>query len=457
MTINKRIAASGLAFTIAFSSFGCFSAKEEEPADYTEDVLDTAEDFCTYIKSLSLDKALKISADDVADSLDEVEPLLIFEEGDIYNAEAAAWSEAVAATIDYSIDEDSVSVSSKKAKGTVDVTFTIADHESITSADTYSDLDSMIEALGEADSIEITAVLEVILDEDSDKWVVSYCDDLIGSLFGFTDVRELSFDSALADHIEFVITEAVDTGAGYEYYNTAYISFSMSFDLEAELNKDDIYYVVYYEGTEIYTSGLTDYGSDENSFIVMFTVLDINGPVGRDYMLDEGHYSVVVYCGEEEVYTFECDCIAGEPPAMFDLTSQVGLIDFSDDPSFEPLYGDVDLERSGWYIDDVKTDGTYPSDNGYLCFRLYVNEDHGDLGCNLYYSPDPEVPQPAIPNMYLMGQEDNPVTIADDGSMYYEVYATGDTVAGYYILTIDDVSYLDPDATEVIFACCAVN
>ncbi len=451
----KKIAALSLAFLTAFSSFGCFDHKEEETVDHTDEILDTADDFCSDIKSLAIDKAIKLSDDEVAESLSEISPLLVFEEGDIYNAEAAMWAAAVAETIDYSIDEDSVSVSSKKAKGTVEVTFTIADHGSVTSSDQYTDLDSMLQALEETDNVEISVVLEVVYDDD--KWVISYCDELVEELFDFTEVRELSFGSGLSDHINIVITEAVSNGESYEYYNSSYINFSVNFDSDAEFDKSDIHYIVYYNGTEVYASDLTDYGEDEHSFIIMYTVLDQNGPADRSLTLPDGYYSIVVYYGEEEIYTFDCECITGEPPATYDLATQVGLIDFIDDIAFAYLYDDVDLDRSGWYLGDERIDGVYSASLDNLCFRLYVGSDHGDLGCNLYYSPEAIVPQPAIPNMYLIGQEDNSVTVGPDGSYYYEIIVSGDIGGGFYILTIDDTSYLEPDATQVVFACCSVE
>ena len=112
----------------------------------------------------------------MAESLSEISPLLVFEEGDIYNAEAAMWAAAVAETIDYSIDEDSVSVSSKKAKGTVEVTFTIADHGSVTSSDQYTDLDSMLQALEETDNVEVVHDKLMVL---SGKLVTETVDNII--------------------------------------------------------------------------------------------------------------------------------------------------------------------------------------------------------------------------------------------------------------------------------------
>ncbi len=56
----KKVISMCLASVMALPVFGCVK-KEEEPVDYSEDIIDTAQTFCTDIKALKIDKALKIT------------------------------------------------------------------------------------------------------------------------------------------------------------------------------------------------------------------------------------------------------------------------------------------------------------------------------------------------------------------------------------------------------------
>jgi len=431
----KKITAAGLAVTMFIPVFGC-ALKKEEPVDHTGDIIDTAEAFCSAIKSLKIDKAIKVADESLESDLTELKPLLVFEEGDIYNADAALWAEAVAGTIDYVIDEKSAESSEKKAKGTVEVTFTVADQEIISGDESYHEIDYMIEDLPGIDDKEITVTLEISQNDDED-WVVDDYGKLIDELFSFTEVRELDLEIPLSE----MIYDIWLTGDGYDeatetFTNTSDIGICVIFGDVAEIDIADMTYTVLYNGEELFTQNVVDYseeGSEYNNAVIIFvTILDRNVSLTDESYLDAGEYEIVLYNNGEEVCTQSCTVYYDPSMETFDLSSRVNILEISEDLPAE-IADDVDQERSGWYNGDELTDGNYAYGTAPIAFRLYVGEDHGEFGYAFYYYESADCPSPIMDNLVILDYGDVPVTVADDGSMYYEFALDGDVAAGYYV------------------------
>lgn len=458
----KRKLSLCLAASIAVSAFGCADMKkEEEPVDYTEDIIETAQTFCNNIKSLKIDKALKVTDEGAADPLTELQPLLVFEEGEIYNAEAALWAEAVSETIDFVLDEDSVSPSKKKPKGTVDVTFTIADQEVISGSGEYYDINEMIDALADAGSKEITVTVEVARNDDED-WVVTDYGNLIKDLFSFTELTQLDLRMPLGDRIYDVwldgdgMDESTDT-----FHNTSFIGMCIVFGDETPYNINNMTYTVLYNGEEVYSSNVTDYDEENpdpekvgGGVFIYVTILDRGIPTNADNLLDAGSYTIVVSYEGEEFYRRECTVEYDPDPEMFNMADRVDILEISDITPDE-LSSDIDQERSGWYSgDELIEDSLYETGSETVTFRLYVGSDHGELGYTMFYYESAECPMPITDYLDTLAYGNVAVTVADDGSMYYE-YSVDATAGGYYVLGI--CTGVMSSSSYAIFGCCFVG
>ena len=456
----KKVISMCLASVMALPVFGCVK-KEEEPVDYSEDIIDTAQTFCTDIKALKIDKALKITDGSVADPLTELEPLLVFEEGEIYNSEAALWAEAVSGTIDFTLDEDSVSSSKKKPKGTVDVTFTIADQEAISGSGEYYDIDEMIGALADAESREVTVTIEVAQNDDED-WVVTDYGNLIHDLFSFTELTELDLRMPLDERIYDVwldgdvYDEATDT-----FHNTSYIGMCIIFGDDTPYNINNMTYTVYYNDEEVFSANVTDYDEENpdpeksgGGIFIYVTVLDRGIPTSDAFLLAAGEYTIVVSYEGEEFYRRTCSVEYEADPDTFDLAGHVDVLEIDSDAPAE-FSDDIDQERSGWYIgDELVDDSHYASGTGTVTFRLYVGSDHGELGYTMFYYESESCPVPIMDYLITEAYGDSSLTVADDGSMYYEFSVDADS-DGYYILGI--CSGQLNISSYVVFGCCHVG
>ena len=453
----RKISAAGLSVVIAFTAFGCGDAnKKEEQEDHTEAILSTAGDFCSYIKALDIDKAAKISEENLASELNELEPLLVFEEGDIYSADAAVLAEAVAGTIDYSINESSVMPSKKKPKGTVDVKFSVADPTGLINDDQYTDIESLVADIDNAAVIEFTVVLEICMNDDGD-WIVNDYGTLTDQLFSFTSIRDLTLELALGNYVEGIIWNGCDETLGDGYFtNTIMVGIGIYFTEGTELDVENMTYTLVYEGEEVLTHPVIDYddavANGSSSLIVFVTMLDTGVPYAPNgHYFAEGNYSIVLSLNGEEYYSVDFVCYYDPEPSYYNLAEAAGEFDVDDEISDE-FYEDIDQERSGWYSGDERMDGPCSSGIGSLSYRLYVTEDHGEMGFTMFYGASAMVEEPVMDHIDMIEVDSYPVTIADDGSMYYECIIEGDVADGYYIVVIDEGPYDSPVAEGVILS-----
>ena len=124
---TKTAVSALLTASFVMSICSCDLIKDKAP----DEVLDAAETYAKNVAACDLGKLKKLSDDDFDKKTEDWEALLDFREGDIYNDNAAAFASAVADTITYEIDEESVEASTKKGSGSVDVIFTMADYEDL--------------------------------------------------------------------------------------------------------------------------------------------------------------------------------------------------------------------------------------------------------------------------------------------------------------------------------------
>ena len=165
-TVIRKAGAAALAGTMALSFASCalFGANKKE-------VVEAADTFASTLLKQDAGKIIKLT-NEKKDS-DNAEALeMIFDES-MYSDEQNEFNKAVADTISYEIDEDSVEVDKEEAS--VDVTFTMVDYEKALKDD-YSDIDEVVDLIKDCDDtkdVKVTFEFE----KDDDEWLLSNLDD----------------------------------------------------------------------------------------------------------------------------------------------------------------------------------------------------------------------------------------------------------------------------------------
>ena len=330
-TVIRKAGAAALAGTMALSFASCalFGANKKE-------IVEAADTFASTLLKQDAGKIIKLT-NEKKDS-DNAEALeMIFDES-MYSDEQNEFNKAVADTISYEIDEDSVEVDKEEAS--VDVTFTMVDYEKALKDD-YSDIDEVVDLIKDCDDtkdVKVTFEFE----KDDDEWLLSNLDDKgFGKLFDYM-TYELDLKPDLLSIVDYT-----DSYAG-SYYLDLYVYFTEDISAyDGELTFD-----VYYEGSLI--------ASDVAAYAYSYYVTcEYYNDDWSD--LESGNYTVVLNYGDEEI-------------ASADLT-----VDNYVEPqptSGSAFDGDLSAEVSDylWYYDS-DVDGVYESGTSYIELDVYFDVD----------------------------------------------------------------------------------
>ena len=137
----------------------------------TEDIVDAADAFASALVKCDAGKIIKLTNEEKdSDAAEDLEVLFGNED---YTDEQIAIADAVAGTIEYEIDEDSVKID--KDEASVDVTFTMADYEAVLEGK-FSDADEAVAAISDCDDTsEVEVTFEFALEDD--EWLISNLGD----------------------------------------------------------------------------------------------------------------------------------------------------------------------------------------------------------------------------------------------------------------------------------------
>ena len=198
----RKVAAATLVGTMALSFASCalFGANKKE-------IVEAADEFASTLLKQDAGKIIKLT-NEKKDS-DNAEALeMIFDES-MYSDEQNEFNKAVADTISYEIDEDSVEVDKEEAS--VDVTFTMVDYEKALKDD-YSDIDEVVDLIKDCeDTKDVKVTFE--FEKDDDEWLLSNLDDKeFGKLFDYmtccSSIIHMSSASHLTWHLLLIIQAA---------------------------------------------------------------------------------------------------------------------------------------------------------------------------------------------------------------------------------------------------------
>ena len=404
-----------------------------------DEVLDAADEYAKNLASCSVAKLAKLSGSDFEDIQEEWETKLTFSEGDLYTADTAKALGAIADTISYEVDEESAEASKKSGEGSVDVTFTIADYESVAGDDSITDADAFADAIADADTKEISVTLE--FESDDDSWLCSNAEDVFGDLYAFTD-EEFSFvpplqDLLTSENLEWWFTSNGDDAAPV-YTNATSIDAELPLESTIDVDLTGVTCELTYGGAVIYSAQDT-YDCYAHATDVDAAYLD---PTGAYFAA--GQYTITFYApdGSELISgtcTVELEAEATPTPAASGSASGVNQVDY--------------ITTEGDFFDYTSAPVWYNSDNGVyasgtttleLTIARY-DESLGEVSYEYFYSVDGSDGSYTSLGTYTCS------TAAYSDGDFYECQYTGTIADGYYGII---VSY---DGTEQLASVCRVG
>ena len=137
----------------------------------TEDIVDAADAFASALVKCDAGKIIKLTNEEKdSDAAEDLEVLFGNED---YTDEQIAIADAVADTIEYEIDEESVKID--KDEASVDVTFTMADYEAVLEGK-FSDADEAVAAISDCDdTAEVEVTFLTASSTGSTDWMCPLC------------------------------------------------------------------------------------------------------------------------------------------------------------------------------------------------------------------------------------------------------------------------------------------
>ena len=164
-----RAAAMTIVGMLALSCSACGLIPESAKP---EDIVDAADAFASAMVKCDAGKIAKLTTEDKdSDTIAELEAHL---GGLLYTAEQDTVAEAVADTITYEVDEDSVEIDKEEAEA--EVIFTMVDYDKALGGIEFFSVDEAVQAVKDCDdTIEVKLTLE--FEKDEDEWLVSNFSD----------------------------------------------------------------------------------------------------------------------------------------------------------------------------------------------------------------------------------------------------------------------------------------
>ena len=308
----------------------------------TEDIVDAADSFASALVKCDASKIIKLTNEEKdSDAAEDLEVLFGNED---YTDEQIAIADAVADTIEYEIDEESVKID--KDEASIDITFTMADYEAVLEGE-FSDVDEAVAAISDCDdTAEVEVTFEFALEDD--EWLISNLGDkAYGKLYGFYGL-DVSFMPDLAALV--VYTDI------YADYNYVYLSVVFTENVSDYI--DDMTFDVFLDGELLY-GDQTPYGDGD----YIWCDLTVDGP------LESGTYTVTCYYGDTVIASDYIDVdnsgstvISGDPT---DAEGDVYLCEMEFGEYLEEFLVDsgYDIDFEGqltiWLELTLYDDGTY--------------------------------------------------------------------------------------------------
>ena len=284
----KKLMASAICASMILSIGGCAMFDKDD-----EGVLAAAEDYATAVT--------KVKAGDIADLISGGDDLK--EDIEIYTSGSEVETpdgysdmvSAIASTISYEIDEETVESSKKNAEGSVDITWTLVDYDAVFEAvsEDGGDLDAFIDALSadDAATMEISQTLNFVYEDEDWKVDDSKLKNLYEVYDFYSAALTYTFVPPLIDYIDYVEWYYSDDSV---YTNYSQIELDLITTEEGSEVPFEFTYEYYIDGELVYTSDVCE---DQGHWIEAYygPFYDSNAQTNEMGNLVAGQYRCVVY------------------------------------------------------------------------------------------------------------------------------------------------------------------
>ena len=284
----KKLIASAVCASMILSIGGCALFDKDDKG-----VLAAAEEYAEAVKKVKAGTIAGLIAD--SDGLKgEIEAFTSGSGAELPDGYSDIVS-AIAGTISYEINEDSVESSRKNKEGSVDITWTLVDYETVYEevSEDGGDIESFIEALTDNGAADMEIVQTVDFVYEDDAWLVD--DSEINELFMVYDFYSAAvnytFVTPLNDYIDYVVWYYSDNGV---YNNYSQIELDL---VTTEAGNDipfEFTYEYYLDGELIFTSDICE---DSGHWIEAYygPTYDSNAQTDAMGYLVPGQYRCVMY------------------------------------------------------------------------------------------------------------------------------------------------------------------
>ena len=253
-------------------------------------VLAAAEDFASNVASADADALIKNSTLEKKSS--EASNLTDLLSGSNISDDQKAFFQAVEGTIEYEIDEESLTV--KKGEASIDITFTIADYEKVLK-DKFTKIDDLTAAVKKADTKEITFTAEFV--KEDKEWI---CDNVGSKKFmKIYDYRTAEIKLGLTPDMIKGFIDKTMSGFWLEkdgkITDLNYIEYNYYFKSEALEYKDrgtKIYFILSKDDKPVFTSPEAVFGETTN---YKCKVTEEQLGLKKNTMLEKGNYKIDLY------------------------------------------------------------------------------------------------------------------------------------------------------------------
>ncbi len=425
MLKSKKLVSAVLAVVMLASATSCSLGKPNP-----DDVIKAAESFAKGAAAMDTKKISKNVDDMDEDDLDKLKDK--FDSIKSSDSDGALIKQAIADTITYEVDEESVEI--KKDQATCDVVFTMVDY-----ADTTGNLAGKEEEFIDViKSTKKTCEYEVTLElvKKDDKWLVSA--DSVGELDDLYSFIDYKFDivksvAGLVDSTDWMLA---DNGV---YENTYSVELDLWFTSEPGIK---VYYEVYVDGNKVYTAD----PFDVNGFYVAAVYNDKMGAQVTGTYISAGSYNIKIYSETGELLADET-CTVKVTDTLTTSTTYPTFV--GEDEFF--IIGNrdfADIKNVSWwdygYEDDEGTWHRYMPDLDVYCkdaetiaFSVELNTPGPNLYYAYYFLPGEH---PTLDDLDV----NSPVysdtispTLYPDGTIFYDFdYSPDELEIGVYVLVV---------------------
>lgn len=436
MINGKKIMAAVLTCAMLASVSACTNKGNPD------DIIDAADSFAKNVAALNAGKMLKQMEEIDDDKAESIKNKLAM--SDMSDDERTV-KQAIAATISYEVNEDSVEFDGDEA--TCDVVFTMVDYADVI-GDLSGSADDFTSAISDADADKEYEVTFTFV-KDGDEWIVGEdsLDELSG-LYSFINY-ELSLGAAGGDILEMIQRTSWWLSDEGTYTNAEYIELDLWFTENPGI---DVYYEVYQGSSLIYTSNPETFST--SYFEAVYG--EEQGAALTEGKIPAGTYGIKIYEAGNGTLLADETCTVEVSSTESSASSATGDSDTYQllNPSFANIkelgWWDYGIEEAdGSEHGTMASEGIYCSDTETIAFSVELNEAGPAIYFAYYFIPeggDASAVDYANPTFAQTIES----TSYQDGSIYYDIDYTPDTMAvGTYILVVaaDQASVSSPYIT----------